>query len=357
MGDLNNLMHASEKLGPTSADINRINKFCSYVKQCGFIDLGYNGPAYTWTNKRFSSVPTYERLDRCLGNAEWCKVFPATTIYHLPMMYSDHAPILAVLNSTRPRTNKPFRFENWWLMEHDFQNIAQQSWQRSSTRDFSYKTKFLAADLKKWRRKKPKNNVLLVQIENQILEQQNLHPSRQNHSLQQHLHDQHQSLLAKEEAFHVQRIKKSWVVKGDRNTAFFHNAIIKRHRKNKITSFQNPDGSYSTTPQQLATSLTNYFTDTFSTSNTSQPTLHSHRLSDPPMPQNTLPTESNAHINTHNQVHNSQRQQLEDLHQPARFRYTYSTPNLEVIHGIIKKMRSNTAPGPDGLNAAFYKAS
>jgi hypothetical protein len=75
------------------------------------------------------------------------------------------------------------------------------------------------------------------------------------------------------------------------------------------------------------------------------------------MPQNTLPTESNAHINTHNQVHNSQRQQLEDLHQAARFRYTYSTPNLEEIHGIIKKMRSNAAPGPDGLNAAFYKAS
>ena len=96
MGDMNNLMHVNEKLGPTRADVNRINEFCAYVKQCGFIDLGYSGPAYTWTNKRFSSIPTYERLDRCLGNAEWCMTYPATTIYHLPMMYSDHAPILAV---------------------------------------------------------------------------------------------------------------------------------------------------------------------------------------------------------------------------------------------------------------------
>ena len=70
MGDLNELMHANEKLGPSCADVNRISAFCAYVKQCGFIDLGYNGPAYTWTNKRFSSVPTYERLDRCLGNAD-----------------------------------------------------------------------------------------------------------------------------------------------------------------------------------------------------------------------------------------------------------------------------------------------
>jgi hypothetical protein len=34
------------------------------------------------------------------------------------------------------------------------------------------------------------------------------------------------------------------------------------------------------------------------------------------------------------------------------FRYTYSTP-LNEIHDIIKQMRSNAAPGPDGLNAGF----
>jgi endonuclease/exonuclease/phosphatase family metal-dependent hydrolase len=164
MGDLNEIMHANEKLGSTRIDVNRISTFCAYVKQCSFIDLGYNGPACTWTNKKFTSTPTYERLDRCLGNVEWCKVFPSTTIYHLPMLYSDHAPILEVLNSSQPRTNKPFRFENWWLMEQDFQDVAKQSWERSSTCIFSYKTKSLAAELRKWRRKKPKNTDLIAQI-------------------------------------------------------------------------------------------------------------------------------------------------------------------------------------------------
>jgi endonuclease/exonuclease/phosphatase family metal-dependent hydrolase len=112
MGDLNELMHVNEKLGPSCANVNRINEFCAYVKNCGFIDLGYSGPAYTWTNKRFSSFPTYERLDRCLGNAEWCMEYPATTIHHLPMLYSDHAPTFAMFNSQKPRTNKLFRFEN-----------------------------------------------------------------------------------------------------------------------------------------------------------------------------------------------------------------------------------------------------
>jgi hypothetical protein len=53
--------------------------------------------------------------------------YPATTIYHLPMMYSDHAPILAVLNSQRVCTNKPFRFENWWLMEQEYHEVARKA--------------------------------------------------------------------------------------------------------------------------------------------------------------------------------------------------------------------------------------
>jgi hypothetical protein len=44
MGDMNNIMHANEKLGPTRADIKRINTFCAHVKQCGFgpVRLSYN---------------------------------------------------------------------------------------------------------------------------------------------------------------------------------------------------------------------------------------------------------------------------------------------------------------------------
>lgn len=32
MGDLNEQKHAKEKLGPTMADVNRINEFCALVK-------------------------------------------------------------------------------------------------------------------------------------------------------------------------------------------------------------------------------------------------------------------------------------------------------------------------------------
>jgi len=124
-------MHPNEKWGPSPPCLSRINNFCALVKQCGLIDLGYSGPAYTWTNKRFTTKPTFERLDRCLGNADWCQAYPHTVVYHLPMLYSDHAPILAVMNPSCPKPKKRFRFENWWLTEEDFHETAAQAWHRT----------------------------------------------------------------------------------------------------------------------------------------------------------------------------------------------------------------------------------
>jgi hypothetical protein len=43
-GDMNELMYAYEKSGPGRPDLRRMDVFCNYVKQCGFVDLGYSGP-------------------------------------------------------------------------------------------------------------------------------------------------------------------------------------------------------------------------------------------------------------------------------------------------------------------------
>lgn len=168
------------------------------------------------------------------------------------MMRSDHAPILTMLNSTHIRTNKPFRFENWWLKEQDYQVVAKHSWLRSETRSLADKTHFLAADLRKWRRKKPKLKDQLEVVEQELLKQQMRPPHQQDYDLQQHLTQQHHQLLLKDEEFHLQRAKKNWATQGDRNTSYFHQAIVKRNRKNRITYLCNPDGSHSTTPEQLA---------------------------------------------------------------------------------------------------------
>lgn len=262
-GGLND-MHPNEKSGPSRPDLRRIDAFCDHVKQCGFLDLGYSGPAYTWTNRRHNTTPTFKRLGRCIANAEWCTAYPNTTVYHLPMLRSDHAPILAILNSSRCRTNKPFRFENWWLMEQEYEDIAKTSWQRSTTRPFHKKANYLATDLKKWHRAKPKLADQLATVEDQLLQDQLKPPSQQDFQLQAQLTEEHHRLLVKDEEFHHSRAKKNWALRGERNTAYFHQAIVKRNRKNRITYLCNPDGFESTTQEQLSDTITAYFKDIFS---------------------------------------------------------------------------------------------
>lgn len=207
-GDLNDIMSPYEKSGPGRPDLSRINAFCDYVKQCGFIDLGYSGPAYTWTNKRRHTMPTFERLDRSLANAEWCAAYPQSVVLHLPMIHSDHSPILTILHSSHRKTNKPFRFENWWIMEQEFADIVKSSWTKSNLRPFHEKTKYLAHDLRKWRKKKPKLTDQLATIEEQIRLEQLKQPADQDLILQQQLSDQHEQILLKDEEFHRQRAKK-----------------------------------------------------------------------------------------------------------------------------------------------------
>uniref|UniRef100_A0ACD5U719 Uncharacterized protein n=1 Tax=Avena sativa TaxID=4498 RepID=A0ACD5U719_AVESA len=155
IGDMNELLYDMDK---NSCNVNRsrMNTFRSLVKQCGFFDLGFSGPAYTWTNKRFSSKPTFERLDRCLANAEWCDAYPVSNVYNMPLIhsFSDHAAILLSTDGHVRRIKKQFKFENWWLKERDFQDHAKSIWITSKNKSFSNRAKHLAGSLQVWCKKR-----------------------------------------------------------------------------------------------------------------------------------------------------------------------------------------------------------
>jgi len=102
---------------------------------------------------------------------------------------------------------------------------------KSSNRTFHQKTKYLAADLKKWRKTKPSLSKQLGDIESLLLHQQAQPPHQQDFDIQKQLATQHIELLTKSEEYHLQRAKKNWAMLGDRNTAFFHQSIIKRKGK------------------------------------------------------------------------------------------------------------------------------
>lgn len=174
-------------------------------------------------------------------------------------------------------------------------------------------------------------------------------PNLQDFNLQADLINQHHHLLVKDEEFHHQCAKKNWALHGDHNTAYFHQAIVKRTRKNRITYLCNPDGSESTTQEQLSQTLIAYFLTIFSSQ---LPESHSFSI----LPVHNFSPDQQT-TTAHQAQDQSNRMPSQPQQEQVTSTYTNSKPTIAELHSIIKNMRSNASPRPDGLNAAFYKAA
>jgi hypothetical protein len=78
-----------------------------------------------------------------LANAEWSSLFPNANIYNLPILQGDHAPVMAILHSKFKKPTYHFKFENWWLLEDDFQETAMNAWETSHKQSFTIRTRHL----------------------------------------------------------------------------------------------------------------------------------------------------------------------------------------------------------------------
>lgn len=264
MGDMNELLYDMDKSSPIT-DRSRLRAFHNLVKRCGLFDLGYSGPAYTWTNRRFSSKPIYERLDRCLVNADWCASFPVSNVYYMPLMHtiSDHAPILLSTDGPVHRIKRSFKFENWWIKEQDFQSQAKAAWSKTTQKSFSQRTDDLAGVLKVWCRKKKPLQQELTDLEEQVKHLQEQPIQQQNHLLENSLVTRYEQNLTKLADFYLQRAKKHWIKDGDRNTSFFHRAILKRRRRNIIVSVKDENNIIHYMPKQISNTFVSYFRHIF----------------------------------------------------------------------------------------------
>lgn len=118
IGDLNEIILISEKVGGATANVRKCLRFGKWEQNCGLIDLDSGGPKYTQREQeRRGYKRVYERLDRGFGNHAWRLKFSEAYVKVLPRVKSDHHPILVELNSTDKRmqiSSESFRFEAAW---------------------------------------------------------------------------------------------------------------------------------------------------------------------------------------------------------------------------------------------------
>ena len=86
------------------------NEFKETIAQCNFLDLGFSGSNFTWTNSQFGGGYIAERLDRALANGDWRVKFSDATVNHLARAKSDHNPLLISTAPDPGPRRLPFRF-------------------------------------------------------------------------------------------------------------------------------------------------------------------------------------------------------------------------------------------------------
>ena len=127
-GDFNEPLAGEDKFGGRPVSINRSLLFKESLDECNMMDMSFNGPKYTWTNRREINSLIQERIDRFFMNPSWCLLYPDAKVSHLTRCHSNHCPVLMEINPKRPmQLNGPFKFQSFWLSDPSFPNVVNQA--------------------------------------------------------------------------------------------------------------------------------------------------------------------------------------------------------------------------------------
>jgi hypothetical protein len=328
-GDFNLIFNSNEKQGGRDTNLTTMNSAHATLNDCNLIDLCYHGDIFTWSNNQAGNHHIKERLDRFCATPNWITKFPRFTNYHLMNYGSDHSPILLVFG-----TNSDFRddtktkhqmkrFENFWTQDPECLQLIKATWKEEEG-ELHHKLNSVMNKIHHWSKAKhgsiPKE-IKATQTSIQAL--RNDTPNSATISQIHKLENTLDGLFQKEEQWWAQRAKVQWLHHGDKNSSYFHFKATQRQRKNRINFITDTQGNKHTQNNKIQEVFNNYFTDLFTSSNPSDM-------------QDSLQVVANR-------VHPQMESYLSQDFTQAEVAYA------------THQLKSNAAPGPDGLNANFYQ--
>ena len=156
-GDFNEISRQDEKVGGGLRPYNQMQLFRELTDECGFMDLGYVGPKFTWARHFENGNSIWEGLDRGLATNSWFLKFPGTRVYHLHFNSSDHIPLhIIFLGLDPPKRKKVFWFEEMWLPNPGCSEIVEAVWHSfgvtESNEGILHKVEKCGRDLSWWNR-------------------------------------------------------------------------------------------------------------------------------------------------------------------------------------------------------------
>ncbi|XP_038986473.1 uncharacterized protein LOC120111970 [Phoenix dactylifera] len=225
-------------------------------------------PRYTWCNNQQGRARVWERLDRACAIAGWIQSFPDHHVRHLPRIASDHNPLLVSTEAHIP-VRSPFRFEKFWLCYPRSWEMVQEAWSTPVRGDAMYRVsrrlELTRRRLRRWNREEVENIFRRTEEEEEAIDRlQSQEAQRGGLSeeemgeLRSHL-ALHDSLLRQRDTLWRQKSRIQWILEGDRNTRFFHQATMIRRHQNKIRIIRSEDGQMSEDPDMIRRIMESFF--------------------------------------------------------------------------------------------------
>jgi hypothetical protein len=97
------------------------------------MDLGFEGPKFTWNNRQDRDTNIKVRLDQAVSNGNFSQVFQNCLVGNLITTSSDHYAILVSLKGSSRVTmqrsvQQGFCFEAMWLRAPDYRDVMEKAW-------------------------------------------------------------------------------------------------------------------------------------------------------------------------------------------------------------------------------------
>lgn len=331
LGDFNNVLKPDERCNGSLVRPYETRNFEDCCSALGLLDLQSVGQLFTWSNNTVLC-----KLDRVMVNQAWlatgrfgvANFLPATCI-------SDHSPALVSLLNQSPRDRPSFRFFNMWTLHSDFISIVASSWlsEIRGTAQFVLckKLNLLKSSLKLLNKHHFSHILARVLEVNSALEAAEVglqsDPSNLLKLAEITCLRQSAFLLSNaERSFLQQKAKCDYLIHGDKCTKFFHSIVRRNANRNFIAAVTLPDGSFTTSNDQVANAFVCHFSSLLGSRQTAAPADQNIIASGPV------------------------------LVDEQAIRLTEDISEAE-IWAALNNIGDNKSPGPDGFSAKFFKSA
>lgn len=309
--------------------------FNDFIGEAQLREIYVSGSKFTWSKKQ--RYPTLVKLDRILCTVSWETHYPTCFAWAKARIGSDHNPLILDFGEQGATKPRYFFFEEKWLLIEGFLDLVKKKWQEINHSMYpqtysldrwhrglqSLRQYLRGWNLKLIGQEKASKVVLAQRIEkiDRIAETRLLSFAEWEERIQ--AEKELDWIENMEEAHWKQRAGKNWVLQGDANTRFFHQFANGR-RKNTITRLDSDSGEIRG-QANLTAHIVDYYKQLFGRNQTCSIKLAANFW------------DKNL------QVAEVDREDLiKDF-------------SLEEIKEVIFGMKSNSAPGPNGFGAIFFK--